>query len=151
MSITRRAWLKMAAVGSAAIASGLSACGADPRADATSNVSDDDDDFVTLYDTYAMAMYYDGTIGPKTGVIKVDDVLANAQLDKEFWHGHGGRNHRFTVTPDHLTKLRNLEKVTIETTSVESHAHTLFVDMSDSRWRVPGAQPVRVPRRPARG
>lgn len=151
MSITRRAWVKLAATGSAAVVAGITACGSDPSHNAASSAATarlDDEDYVTLYDTYAMALYYDGTLGPKTGIVTVDQVIADAALDNEFWHGHGGRNHRFTVTSDHLRKMRNLEKVTITTTSVDDHAHTLFVDMNDSRWRVPGAQPVRVRRSP---
>lgn len=100
---------------------------------------------VVLYDTYAMALYMDGSLGPKTGVLKVDYVLANQPVDLEFWHGHGGKNHRFTVTPDHFKELKKLKKVLIETTRVADHTHKLFIDPSDPKWRVAGAPPVEVP------
>src|SRR4051812_45675353 len=82
---------------------------------------------VTLYDTYAMALYYDGGLGPQTGIIKVDDILANQPVTLDFWHGHGGVLHRYTVTPDHFRELTHLRKVMIETTEVEDHSHQLFI------------------------
>src|SRR5688572_30793222 len=67
---------------------------------------------VTLYDTYAVALYFDGTLGPKTGIIKVADVAAGKTLAMDFWHGHGGVLHRFTLTPDDFAKLKAKQKVT---------------------------------------
>lgn len=106
-----------------------------------------DEDFVIMYDTYAMALYMDGGLGPKTGVIKVDYIIKNQEMTLDFWHGHGGRQHKFTLKPEHFATLKQNKKVVIETTSVDSHTHKLFIDPTDSRWRVPGAQPVRVPKK----
>lgn len=100
---------------------------------------------VTLYDTNAMALYSDGGLGPKTGVIKVDYILADKPVTLEFWHGHGGKNHQYTLLPAHYADLKKLKKVTIETTNVASHTHKLFIDPVDPKWRVAGAQPVQVP------
>ena len=100
---------------------------------------------VTMYDTNAVALYFDGDLGPKTGVIKVDYILANKSIDLQFWHGHGGMYHRFTVTPTHFAELKKLKKIYIETTEVESHSHKLFIDPVDPQWRVKGALPVEVP------
>lgn len=100
---------------------------------------------VTLYDTYAMALYMDGGLGPRTGIIKVEYVLKNEELTLEFWHGHGGQNHMFTVTPEHFAQIKKLEKVTLETTEVAGHTHKLFIDFSSAQWRVEGAEPVEVP------
>ena len=100
---------------------------------------------VTMYDTNAMALYFDGGLGPKTGIIKVDYILANKDVDLQFWHGHGGVYHRFTVTPAHFADLKKMKKIYIETTEVESHTHKLFIDPIDPQWRVAGAQPVQVP------
>jgi hypothetical protein len=100
---------------------------------------------VTLYDTHAQALYMDGGMGPKTGIIKVDYILANQPVVLEFWHGHGGRNHRFTLTEAHYTELKKLKRVYIETTVVDGHTHKLFIDPVDPRWRVAGAKPVVVP------
>lgn len=100
---------------------------------------------VILYDTYAMALYFDGGLGPRTGIIQAEAVLAGEPLEMEFWHGHGGRSHFFTVTPAHLADMKRLKKVTLQTTEVQGHSHKLFVDFGDPRWRVPGAKPVPVP------
>jgi hypothetical protein len=106
----------------------------------------DDDDFVTLYDTHAQALYMDGTMGPTTGIVRVDYVLANVPVEMKFWHGHGGRDHFFTLTPDVFTQLKNLERAYLVTTEVDDHTHRLFIDPTNPRWRVQGAQPVKVPR-----
>lgn len=103
------------------------------------------DDFVVMYDTYAQSLYFDGTLGPTTGVIRVDYVLAGAAVELEFWHGHGGLSHRFTVTPAHFESLKRGERVTLETTEVEAHTHQLFIDPVDPRYRVPGSSGVSVP------
>jgi hypothetical protein len=138
--IDRRTALK---TGLAVTAGGiLVACGTDGG---TSGLKDEDDDFVTLYDMNAQALYLDGSYGPFTGIIRVDYIIANAPVTLDFWHGHGAV-HKFTLTPDHYTQLKNLERVSIETTSVASHTHRLFIEPVDPRWRVQGAQPVRVPR-----
>jgi hypothetical protein len=100
---------------------------------------------VTLYDTNAVALYFDGSQGPYTGVIKVAYVLANASITLDFWHGHGGVMHRFTLEPAHFAELKALRRVTLETTIVESHSHQLFIDPVDPTYRVPGATPVLVP------
>ncbi len=103
------------------------------------------DDRVVLYDTYAMALYMDGGLGPKTGIIKVDYIVAGAAVTMKFWHGHGGKDHYFTVTPENLLDMKSLKKTYIRTTDVDGHNHKLFVDFSDPKWRVPGALPVEVP------
>lgn len=100
---------------------------------------------VTLYDTNAQALYFDGGYGPFTGVIKVDYVIANKALTLDFWHGHGGSQHRFTLLPEHFAALKRLERVTLETSVVDGHQHKLFIDPVDPRFRVPGAMPVSVP------
>jgi hypothetical protein len=99
----------------------------------------------TLHDTYAVALYFDGTLGPTTGTIRVADVVAGVTLPMLFWHGHGGQQHRFTVLPAHFAALRQGQRVMIETTMVDDHSHQLFIDPVDPRWRVPGAPPVQVP------
>lgn len=100
---------------------------------------------VILHDTHAQALYLDGTNGPLTGVIRVSDVVANQTLTLEFWHGHGGVPHRFTLEPAHFAMLRAGLKVTLGTTTVDGHAHTLFIDPTNEQYRVPGAPDVMVP------
>ncbi len=104
-----------------------------------------EDDYVTLYDFYAMALYMDGSLGPKTGIIRVDYILAGKELKFTFWHGHGGKSHEFELLPEHYLALKQKRKVYLETTLVEGHKHRLFLDPMDPKWRVPGAEPVEVP------
>jgi hypothetical protein len=100
---------------------------------------------VTLHDTYAMALYFDGGLGPRTGTIRVMDVAAGVTLPKDFWHGHGGQLHRYTVLPEHFQALKRRERVMIQTTEVDGHSHMLFIDPVDPQWRVEGAQPQTIP------
>jgi hypothetical protein len=100
---------------------------------------------VKLHDTYAQALYLDGTYGPLTGVVTVDAVIAGLAVTIDFWHGHGGQLHRYTLEPEHYEALKQGQRVTIGTTTVDGHAHTLFVDPLDESYRVPGAPDVEVP------
>lgn len=124
----------------------LSGCGENRNAngpDASRSLWDRDE--IIMYDTNAMALYYDGGLGPKTGVITVDYILKNEPVTLQFWHGHGGVSHKFTLLPEHYEQFKKLKKVYVETTVVESHKHKLFIDFSDPKWRVPGAKPIPVP------
>ena len=142
----RRDFVRHATVaGAGIIALQAVGCGS---AETPSTLSEGEDDLL-LYDTYAMALYFDGGLGPRTGVIKAEDILRGEALDMEFWHGHGGRSHRFAVSPEQLEAMKTA-KVFLETDSVQSPSHRLFVDFTDPQWRVPGAEPVRVPRGDAR-
>ena len=100
---------------------------------------------VKMHDTYAQALYLDGGSGPLTGIVTVAHVIANATITMDFWHGHGGQLHRFTLEPVHFDALKRGERVTVGTTTVEGHAHTLFVDPREERYRVEGAPDVDVP------
>ncbi len=100
---------------------------------------------VKMHDTYAQALYLDGTHGPLTGVVEVAYVAAGTAITLDFWHGHGGVQHRFTIEPVHFEDLKQGKRVTIGTTTVEGHEHTLFVDPLDEDYRVPGAPDVDVP------
>ncbi len=121
---------------------GLTAYG--KESGATEPVAEASSHRVVLYDTYAMALYFDGSLGPKTGIIKVDYVIEGMPLLMRFWHGHNGKNHEFTLEPSHYEDLKALKRVTIETTTVADHSHKLFIDPIDVRYRVPGAQPIEV-------
>jgi hypothetical protein len=99
---------------------------------------------VLMHDTNAQALYLDGTYGPLTGNIRVSYVIAGTTLTLDFWHGHGGTPHRFTLEPMHFEKLKQGQKVMVGTTTVDGHAHTLFIDPKDENYRVPGAPDVPV-------
>lgn len=144
----RRNFLQALGFGTAA--AHLAACGAaadGERAAATESLRDDGD-FVILYDTYAVAMYFDGSIGPTTGIVTVQEIVNGVDAPKTFWHGHGGVDHRYVVRASDLAQLHQKKKVFLQTDVVAEHSHRLFVDPTDARWRVPGAKPVKVPRRP---
>lgn len=100
--------------------------------------------FVTMHDTYAQALYLDGTLGPLTGTITVSQVTASVSITMDFWHGHGGVPHRFTMGPAEFAALKAGQRVTVGTTTVEGHSHTLFVDPKDETYRVPNAPDVEV-------
>ena len=119
---------------------------ANPRASqARSRKALADGERVLWYDTYAMALYMDGGLGPKTGIIKAEYLLKNEPITMKFWHGHGGKDHAFTLLPEHFSALKAHKKILIKTTEVDGHTHNLFVDPNDPKWRVPGAVPVEIP------
>lgn len=119
--------------------------GTDPRDGGTPPPRDGGDcGVVQMHDTYAQALYFDGTHGPLTGVIEVAFVVAGDPVEIEFWHGHGGQNHRYRLGPEEFEALKRGERVTIETTEVDGHSHLLFVDPRDEDYRVPGAPSVDV-------
>jgi hypothetical protein len=99
----------------------------------------------TWYDLYAMALYMDGSLGPQTGTITAQFMTADQETTFDFWHGHNGVMHRWTVTRDHIRQLLAGQRVMITTTIVEDHNHDLFIDPADPQWRLPGAQPELVP------
>ena len=104
-----------------------------------------DDGVVVLYDTYAMALYMDGSLGPRSGIVKVDYILSGEPVEMEFWHGHNGRKHSYRLEPEHYSAIKKLDKVSIETDVVAEHSHMLFIEPDNPRWRVPGAEPIEVP------
>lgn len=141
--MNRREFLLKAALTGGGLA--LFGCGKEDGSGFTAKGAIGERGTVTLYDTYAQALYMDGGMGPKTGTIKVDYILAYQPVVLEFWHGHGGRNHKFTLTQAHYDDLKKLKRVYVTTDSVDGHTHKLFIDPVDTKWRVPGAKPVSVP------
>lgn len=117
----------------------------EPLADAAESSDAGCSQYATMHDTHAQALYFDGTYGPLTGVITVDQVLADQDVDFEFWHGHDGLTHHFLVTREHFAALKRGERVSIETTEVDAHQHLLFIDPRDENYRASGAPDVMVP------
>lgn len=99
---------------------------------------------VQMHDTYAQALYFDGSLGPLTGIIEVDYVVAGATITLDFWHGHGGQQHRYTLDATHFEALKRGERVTLGTSTVDGHSHMLFIDPVDETYRVPGSPDVPV-------
>lgn len=116
-----------------------------PEGEPSPTATPDETVYVDMYDTYAQALYYDGTYGPLTGIVEAEYILVGEPVTLPFWHGHGGVQHTFTLTPAHYAQLKAGTRITIETSVVQSHTHTLFVDPLDPNYRVPGAEPVPCP------
>ena len=116
-----------------------------PECEPSPSPTPDETVYVDMYDTYAQALYYDGTYGPLTGIVEAEYILVGEPVTLPFWHGHGGVQHTFTLTTDHYAQLKAGTKITIETSVVQGHTHTLFVDPTDPDYRVPGAEPVPCP------
>lgn len=133
-------------VATAALLPALSSCGEVDANETAPAAASQDDGYVTLYDMHAIAVYFDGGFGPETGTVTVAMIDANVPVNFVFWHGHDGVNHQFDLMPDHFQSIRDLKKTWVETTTVDGHSHKLFIDPSDPRWRVPGAEPVRIKR-----
>src|SRR6476620_1160134 len=55
-----------------------------------------------MHETYAHALYSDGTKGPLTGTITVGTGIAGVTVTFDFWHGHGNVLHRYTLMPTHF-------------------------------------------------
>ena len=116
-----------------------------PDADVIVDAGTPDAATVLMHDTYAQALYFGGELGPLTGIIRVDYLLVGEAVTLDFWHGHGGMLHQYTLLPEHYQQLKQLERVYIETSVVQSHQHMLFIDPVDPRYKVPGSEPVPVP------
>lgn len=58
--------------------------------------------------------------------ILAEDIDAGEDKTYDFWHGHS-RKHRFTVTAEHFTLLRDGEAVEIYTDVVDGHRHALRI------------------------
>jgi hypothetical protein len=89
-----------------------------------------------IHDCYAMALYLDGSLGPRTGIITTEAMLAADPLTYTFWHGHGGVNHAFHISSEQFAELASGRRITLETTVVQNHSHRLFIDPVDPRYRV---------------
>lgn len=131
--------------GAAGSSFALLGCGRSPTENIVLPRTARDGERALIYDTYAIALYFDGSQGPKTGIVTTSYLMADVPITLDFWHGHGGKLHQFTLLPEHFRLMKKLKKVTLETTSVDGHKHKLFVDTSDARFRVPGSEPIAFP------
>jgi hypothetical protein len=109
-----------------------------PTADADPGPPGVDAAIVMFHDTYAQALYLDGSYGPLTGTITAQAMQAKQEYTLDFWHGHGGQPHRFTITTAHIDQLLCGQRVYIQTTTVDAHEHMLFIDPLDPEYAVPG-------------
>lgn len=104
-------------------------------------------EYIEFYPLYAMATYFDGSLGPVTA--EITSVQMTNEMDEElmYWHGHGGRSHTFTLSKFDKNQILGGRKVVIETSTVDGHTHKLFIDPTDKQWRIVGAEMVKIPRK----
>jgi hypothetical protein len=60
--------------------------------------------------------------------ITMDEIEAVEDRVYEFWHGHGGTKHHFTVKADDFLRLKHGEAIEIYSDMVESHRHAIGID-----------------------
>ena len=55
------------------------------------------------------------------------DIAAGVEKIYDFWHGHDGMQHKFTVTSADFAKLKAGHETEIYTSVVEDHRHSLLL------------------------
>jgi hypothetical protein len=137
----RRYFLRIVATAPIAIA-GLSlnhACSTDENisSDLAGNAADE-----PAYKSFA---YYQG-LGPSESrsssrndgtysqmpCITMRDIARGVTKEYQFWHGHGGGSHRFTVTAENFAELREGKFVEIFTNIIDGHRHALRISPQES-------------------
>ena len=136
----RRLFLKLSAgSGLGFLGLSLTGCGDETTAKLAADALSSQNPTVMMADMRIIALYSDGTFGPVTGVLRVEDIIMRRPVTLDHWDSHG---HKFTITPEHHASLKRGEKIKIKTTVAQSHDHLVLVDPAN---HVPGAQPVAVP------
>jgi hypothetical protein len=64
--------------------------------------------------------------------ITLRDVARGATKEYQFWHGHGGGSHKFTVTAENFAELREGKIVEIFTNIIDGHRHALRISPQES-------------------
>jgi hypothetical protein len=108
----------------------------------SSMVKDDQPAAVTEKEGYSTFAYYegiraDGKRSPsrndgtalKMPCITKDVIAAGQEISYDFWHGHSGELHRFTLTVDDLQTLKDEKSIEVFTAIVDGHKHAVKVDV----------------------
>ncbi len=68
--------------------------------------------------------------GTENGILKAEDIIKGEPLTLEFWHGHGGVKHEFTITAENFSSLKagNPVVVYVPTNVVGGHYHFVVID-----------------------
>lgn len=68
--------------------------------------------------------------GTRMGVLKAADILKGESMTLRYWHGHSGKYHQVTLTPEHFDSLKSNNPVvlTVPTTVLDGHFHVLVID-----------------------
>jgi hypothetical protein len=138
--VDRRLFLRLSAgSGLGFLGLSLTGCGDESSAKLAADSLAAQNPTVMMTDIRIIALYSDGTFGPVTGVLRVEDIVARRPVTLDHWDSHG---HKFTIALEHHAALKRGEKIKIKTTIAQSHDHLVLVDPAN---HVPGAQPVAVP------
>lgn len=68
----------------------------------------------------------DGTYSGMPTILR-KDIDAAIDKDYNFWHGHSGKLHKFTITHDQFLALQRAETIEPYTSVVDGHRHSLRV------------------------
>lgn len=70
----------------------------------------------------------DGT-ALKMPCITKEVIAAGQEVSYDFWHGHSGELHRFTLTVEDLQALKEEKSIEVFTAIVDGHKHAVKVDV----------------------
>lgn len=107
----------------------------------SSTVKDDQPAAVTEKEGYSTFAYYEGIradgkrspsrndgTGLKMPCITKEVIAAGQEVSYDFWHGHSGELHRFTLTVEDLQTLKDEKSIEVFTAIVDGHKHAVKVD-----------------------
>ncbi len=68
--------------------------------------------------------------GTTTGILTAATIIAGVPVTMQYWHGHNGIWHMFTITAENFATLKSGNPVMfyVPTTVVEDHYHLTMVD-----------------------
>ena len=64
----------------------------------------------------------------KMPCIGKDVIEAGVEKSYDFWHGHSGELHRFTLTVESLQQLKEGKSIEVYTVVVDGHKHAVQID-----------------------
>lgn len=126
----------------------LTACGPAAAGEGALRVDVKDGDTVVIYDMEMEGWSTLGTgmLGPN-GTLKAGVVEANKTITLDYVQDPHG--HKFTLTPEHFTKLRKGQPISVFTTKADDHYHEVRIDPRKNR--IPGSAGITMPVDPAAG
>jgi hypothetical protein len=72
----------------------------------------------------------DGTIY-KMPCVMPQELGEGEVLEFDFWHGHGGMTHSFTINGEQFFTLQEVGEVEIYTDVIQGHRHALRLSLND--------------------
>lgn len=123
----------------------LTGCGTDHESDAAGENSGNGGRAViygvTVYDLimYGYSNFSGDRLG-QTGILKATMIRDSEAITLPYTQDRDG--HKFSLTPDDFQKLKEGQKVTVETTVANSHTHKVVIDPA---IRAPNAESIAIP------